>query len=75
MKEEYDLYEEAELLKIIKDLDIKYKQDDIKSKEDLVYLIIKKASVSQKMKVNNQVVRIQLVFMNLLRILLNYRVV
>ena len=42
MKEEYDLYEEEELLKIVKDLDIKYKQEDIKSKEDLVYLIIKK---------------------------------
>ena len=42
MKEEYDLYEEEELLKIVKDLDIKYKEEDIKSKEDLVYLIIKK---------------------------------
>ena len=55
MKEEYDLYEEEELLKIIKDLDIKYKQEDIKSKEDLVYLIIKKKNGVSKMKVNNQV--------------------
>ena len=55
MKKEYDIYEKDELYKIIKELDIKYKESDISSKDDLVYLIIKKKNGVSKMKVNNQV--------------------
>ena len=42
MKEEYDNFEEEELRKMISYLEIKFNEDDIKSKDDLVYLIIKK---------------------------------
>ena len=55
MKEEYDNFEEEELRKIINDLEIKFNEGDIKSKDDLVYLIIKKKNGVSKMKVNNQV--------------------
>lgn len=55
MKEEYDNFEEEELRKMISDLEIKFNEDDIKSKDDLVYLIIKKKNGVSKMKVNNQV--------------------
>ena len=71
MKEEYDNFEEEELRKIINDLEIKFNEGDIKSKDDLVYLIIKKKKWCFKMKANNQVASIQLDFMNLLKILLN----
>ena len=55
MKEEYDNFEEEELRKMISDLEIKFNEDDINSKDDLVYLIIKKKNGVSKMKVNNQV--------------------
>jgi hypothetical protein len=55
MKEEYDNFEEEELRKMISDLEIKFNEDDINSKGDLVYLIIKKKNGVSKMKVNNQV--------------------
>jgi len=55
MKEEYDNFEEEELRKMINDLEIKFNENDIKSKDDLVHLIIKKKNGVSKMKVNNQV--------------------
>ena len=55
MKEEYDQFDIEELKKIIQEMNIKYKEDDIKTKDDLVYLLIKKKEGISKMKVNNQV--------------------
>ena len=55
MKEEYDQFDIEELKTMIQEMKIKYKEEDIKTKDDLVYLLIKKKEGISKMKVNNQV--------------------
>ena len=55
MKEEYDQFDIEELKTMIQEMKIKYKEEDIKTKDDLVYLLIKKKEGISKMIVNNQV--------------------
>tara|TARA_Y100001935_G_scaffold254190_2_gene262403 strand:- start:286 stop:1443 length:1158 start_codon:yes stop_codon:yes gene_type:complete len=55
MKEELDKLSIEELNEKVKELEIKHKDEGIKDKESIIYLIIKKQNGISKMKVNNQV--------------------
>jgi hypothetical protein len=55
MKEELDKLSIEELNEIVKGQEIKFKESDIKDKESIIHLIIKKQNGVSKMKVNNQV--------------------
>ena len=55
MKEELDQLDIANLKEMVTQLDIKYKESDIQTKDDFINLIIKKNNGVSKMKVNNQV--------------------
>ena len=55
MKEELDKLSIEELKEKMKELDIQYKSEDVKDKDNIIHLIIKKKKGISKMKVNNQV--------------------
>tara|TARA_B100000686_G_C16732343_1_gene941462 strand:- start:636 stop:1793 length:1158 start_codon:yes stop_codon:yes gene_type:complete len=55
MKEELDKLSIEELNEKVKELEIKHKGEDIKDKDSIIHLIIKKQNGISKMKVNNQV--------------------
>ena len=55
MKEELDKLSIEELNDKVKELEIKFKKNDIIDKESIIHLIIKKQNGISKMKVNNQV--------------------
>jgi len=55
MKEELDKLSIEELNDKVKELEIKFKKNDIIDKESIIHLIIKKKNGISKMKVNNQV--------------------
>ena len=55
MKEELDKLSIEELKEKMKELDIQYKSEDVKDKDNIIHLIIKKNKGISKMKVNNQV--------------------